>query len=130
MPRRLRLLLALAVVCAARAASAQMPLPAAAPPPDGATLFRNQCGTCHTLDSAEPPRQGPLLKGVVGRKPGIVPGFKYSAGYHQADFVWDAAHLDTYLANPQAMIPGSVMAYRQGNADTRSRIIGYLAEQR
>ena len=108
-------------------ASAQFVPPVSKPSP--AILFRNQCGTCHVLNAADGPRQGPPLAGVVGRKPGSVAGFKYSENYAKADFVWDAAHLDTYLTNPQAMIPGSVMAYRQANPDTRQAIIGYLAEQ-
>ena len=100
-----------------------------APPPNGATLFRGQCGTCHVLEPGETSRQGPHLSAVIGRKPGSVPGFKYSAGYEQADFVWDAAHLDQYLTNPQAMIPGSNMAYRQAKPEVRAAIIAYLESQ-
>jgi cytochrome c len=111
------------------AARAQIPLPSAPAPQDGATLFRNQCATCHTLDPADPPRMGPLLKGVVGRKAGSFPGFKYTAGFAQADWTWDAARLDAWLTNPQAMIPGTIMVFRQANADTRHRIIAYLGEQ-
>ena len=39
------------------------------------------------------------------------------------------AKLDAYLTNPQAAMPGSVMAYRQANPATRAAIIGYLKEQ-
>lgn len=110
-------------------ASAQFQLPAAAPP-TGESLFKTQCGTCHTLNASDPPRQGPLLLGVYGRKAGSVPGFKYSAGLANAGFTWDEQHLDQWLANPQAMIPGSVMLYRQGDAAKRELVIGYLKEQR
>lgn len=103
--------------------------PPAADAPDGAALFRRQCGTCHTLNPADPPRQGPHLRGVVGRMAGGVPGFKYSDGYAKAGFAWDEEHLDPYLANPQAVIPGSVMAYRQANPATRRTIIEYLKDQ-
>lgn len=109
-------------------AHGQMPLPAAAPQ-DGATLFRNQCGTCHSLNPADPPRQGPLLKGVFGRHAGTLPGFKYSAGFAKADWNWDEDHLATWLENPQAMIPGAIMVYRQAKPDIRKTIIGYLKEQ-
>jgi cytochrome c len=111
------------------AVRAQIPIPTAPPPQDGATLFRNQCGTCHTLNPAEPARQGPLLKGVVGRKPGSLPGFQYSAGFAHTTWAWDATHLDQWLTNPQAMIPGAVMLYRQANPDVRRKIIAYLQEQ-
>jgi cytochrome c len=113
----------------AAVARAQIPLPSAPAPQDGATLFRNQCATCHTLDPADPPRMGPLLKGVVGRKAGTMPGFKYTDGFGHADWTWDADRLDSWLTNPQAMIPGTIMVFRQANADTRQRIIAYLKEQ-
>ena len=97
--------------------------------PDGATLFRRQCATCHTLSAADPPRQGPHLAGVVGRPVGSVAGYKYTAGYGTAGFAWDEARLDTYLTNPQAMFPGSTMAYRQANPATRRTIIDFLKDQ-
>lgn len=99
------------------------------PPPNGAALFRGQCGTCHVLEPGVAARQGPHLAGLIGRKPGSVAGFKYSAGYEQAEFVWDAAHLDEYLTNPQALIPGSNMAYRQAKPEVRTAIIDYLERQ-
>jgi cytochrome c len=110
------------------AAWAQMELPAAAPP-NGATLFRNQCATCHTLNASDPQRQGPTLAGVWGRKAGSVPGFHYSAGFANADWNWDEAHLDPYLANPQAVIPGAVMPYKQADAARRHAIIEFLKGQ-
>lgn len=111
----------------AKAACAQMPLPAAKPP-DGATLFKQQCGTCHATNSAEPKRQGPPLGGVVGRPAGKASDFRYSAGFEKAEFVWDDAKLDAWLANPQEIIPGAAMAYRQPKPETRAAIIAYLKE--
>lgn len=108
---------------------AQLPLPTAAKP-TGADLFMQQCATCHSLNPADPPRQGPLLAGVYGRKPGSVAGFHYSPGYAKADFVWDDAHLDPYLTNPQAIIPDSIMLYKQRNSDIREAIIAFLKDQK
>ena len=108
-------------------ASAQIPLPTAAPP-DGATLFKQQCATCHTTNLFDPVRQGPPLFKIVGRPAGKVDGFHYSAGFARADFVWDDARLDAWLTNPQEIIPGAVMAYRQSKPETRAAIIGYLKE--
>jgi len=119
-----------AVCCGALAATmaaAQMPLPAATPP-DGAALFKQQCATCHTIDPAEPIRQGPPLAKVLGRAAGKVDGFHYSPGLAKADFVWDEAKLDTWLTNPQAVIPDAFMAYRQARPETRAAIIAYLKE--
>jgi cytochrome c len=112
---------------AATTAAAQMPLPAAKPP-DGAALFKQQCATCHTTNMSDPARQGPTLFKIVGRPAGKADGFHYSSGFATADFVWDDARLDAYLANPQATVPGSIMAYRQPKAETRAAIIAYLKE--
>jgi cytochrome c len=114
----------LLVVATARA---QMPLPEAKPP-DGATLFKQQCATCHTTNLSDAVRQGPSLFGIVGKSAGKTDGFRYSAGFTNAEFVWDDAKLDAYLANPQAIVPGSNMAYRQPKAETRTAIIAYLKE--
>jgi cytochrome c len=112
---------------AATMAEAQMPLPAPKPP-DGATLFKQQCGTCHATTLTEAARQGPSLFKVVGRRAGSVEGFHYSAGFAKADFIWDEARLDAWITDPQAMIAGTVMAYRQPKAEVRSAIIVYLKE--
>ncbi|MBB4363888.1 cytochrome c [Bradyrhizobium sp. CIR48] len=117
-----------AMVLVVRVADAQMPLPAAKPP-DGATLFKQQCAACHTTNLSEPVRQGPPLLKVVGRLAGKVEGFRYSQGLANADFTWDEARLDAWLTNPQAVIPGVVMAYRQGKPETRAAIIAYLKGQ-
>jgi cytochrome c len=108
-------------------AVAQMPLPAARPP-DGTTLFKQQCATCHTTSLSDPVRQGPNLFRIIGRPAGKADGFRYSAGFADANFVWDDTRLDAYLTNPQATVPGSIMAYRQPRAETRAAIIAYLKE--
>lgn len=95
--------------------------------PDGAKLFGRQCGTCHSLVPGEV-RQGPNLAGVYGRHAGTLPDYKYSAGFAAADWSWDAEHLDPYLTNPQAVIEGGVMGYRQANPAIRSAIIDYLKD--
>jgi cytochrome c len=114
-------------VCIATMADAQMPLPAPKPL-DGATLFKQQCGTCHATSASEPDRQGPQLSKIVGRRAGSVEGFRYSAGFLKADFVWDEARLDAWITDPQALIPGAVMAYRQSKPEVRTAIVAYLKE--
>ena len=119
--------LCIALIFVARIADAQITLPAAKPP-DGATLFKQQCAVCHTTNLSDPVRQGPPLVKIVGRPAGKIEGFHYSQGLANADFVWDEARLDAWLTNPQAVIPGVVMAYRQGKPETRAAIIAYLKE--
>jgi cytochrome c len=114
-------------VLVARIAIAQIPLPAPKPP-DGATLFKQQCATCHTNSLTDPVRQGPSLFSIVGRRAGTVEGFHYSAAFAKADFVWDEGKIDAWITNPQEMIPGTVMAYRQAKPEVRAAIIAYLKE--
>jgi cytochrome c len=106
-------------------ASAQMPLPEAKPP-DGAALFKQQCATCHSTNLSDAPRQGPTLVRIVGRQAGKVEGFHYSPGLAQGGFSWDESRLDAWLSDPQAVIPGAIMTYRQTRAETRAAIITYL----
>jgi cytochrome c len=109
-------------------AQAQFAVPDTAAP-DGAALFKRQCATCHTLNASEPTRQGPILTGVYGRKVGSVQGYHYTPGYQTSNLVWNEENLDKYLTNPQAMLPGSTMVYRQSNSEIRHKIIDFLKDQ-
>jgi cytochrome c len=112
-------------ISAVGVASAQISLPAAKPP-DGAALFKQQCATCHTTNLSDAARQGPPLVDIIGRPAGKFEGFHYSPGLARADFAWDEGKLDAWLANPQAVVPGAIMMYRQAKAETRAAIIAYL----
>ncbi len=109
------------------AAGAQMAIPAAKLP-SGEELFKRQCSTCHTVNASDPQRQGPTLAGVFGRKAGTVGGFHYSGGFAKVDWSWDEAHLDPWLTNPQGVIPGAIMPYRQAKPEVRAAIIAYLKD--
>jgi cytochrome c len=114
-------------VSAVEIAQAQLPLPAVKPP-DGSSLFKQQCASCHTTRLSDPPRQGPTLVDIVGRPAGKVEGFRYSPGFATADFVWDENKLDAWLTNPQALIAGAIMPYRQPRAEIRGALIAYMKE--
>jgi cytochrome c len=88
-----------------------------------ADVFANQCGICHTMSAKDPMLQGPNLGDVYGRKVGAVKGFAYSPDYTKANFVWDSAHLDAYLANPAAVLADSyIMAMPHMNLATATAI--------
>jgi cytochrome c len=128
--RRATLRIGLAFCAAALAvdgAAAQL-TPPPAKPPDGATLFKQQCATCHTTNASDPSRQGPTLFNIVGREAGTAEGFRYSAAFANAKFKWDEAKLDAWLADPQAMIPGAIMPYKQAKLELRMAIVSYLKE--
>jgi len=93
---------------------------------DGEALFKKQCQACHTLSAEEPRRQGPALNGIIGRTAGKADGFPYSAGLKQADWAWDEARLDDWLANPKSVFADTYMIYKQDDADVRRQIISFL----
>ncbi len=93
----------------------------------GAKLYKKHCKVCHTLGKGEPARQGPNLWGVVGRPAGSVLGFKYSKAIKAADITWTREHLDAWLTDPKALIPGSVVLYKQKDPEIRQKIIAFVA---
>ena len=90
----------------------------------GKAVF-SQCTACHSTDGSN--GTGPSLQGIAGRKAGSFPGFRYSRAMKNAGRNWDAASLDTYIANPQAAVPGNLMPF-SGVADAKQRadLIAYL----
>jgi cytochrome c len=92
----------------------------------GRTVFA-QCRSCHTIANGGANMVGPNLHGVVGRHIGSAPNFNYSPPVKAADFNWDAEHLDRWIANPQAMIPGTRMGFAGVRDATQRRdVIAYL----
>lgn len=67
------------------------------------------CLACH--EPSLPTKTGPDLRGVLGRKSGTVPGFRYSRAMKNARIVWDEVTLDAYLSEPQEMMPGNAMPF-------------------
>lgn len=95
----------------------------------GEATFR-QCAACHAVGASAKNKIGPVLNGVIGRKPGIYEGFKYSPAmieYGQAH-VWDVATLDTYLEAPRKVVTGTKMAFAGlRKPEDRANVIAYLA---
>jgi cytochrome c len=102
--------------------------PPASKPPDGAVLFKQQCALCHTTNASDSPRLGPTLFNIVGREAGTAEGFRYSPGFAGAKFKWDEQKLEQWLTDPQVMIPGAIMPYKQAKPELRTAIVSYLKE--
>jgi len=96
--------------------------------PAAEAQFKKSCGTCHVAVAEAAPRQGPNLFQVVDRSAGGVAGFKYSAAFvaGKSGIIWDAATLDRWIADPQSVIPGAIMPYKQADETKRRLIIDYL----
>ena len=91
----------------------------------GKAVFE-QCAACHSLDGTGD-YDGPTLKGIIGRRAGSLEDYRYSAAMKRSDVTWDAATLDTYVADPQAFIPGNRMAFAGITEQAqRDDLIAYL----
>jgi cytochrome c2 len=100
---------------------------AAANPKRGQLLFM-VCKACHDLEpGVQPPKAGPALNGIFGRKAGTEPGFKYTDAMAKSGVVWTPQTLDTFLKQPGAMVPGNGMAFPGvANDADRASLIVYL----
>jgi cytochrome c len=97
---------------------------------EGEKVFKKYCTACHTVEAGKN-KVGPSLAGVVGRKAGSVPGFKYSDANEKSGVVWDEKTLDEYLTNPRKFIPGTKMLFAGiKKEDERKAVISYLAEHK
>ena len=93
----------------------------------GQLIFNNACRTCHTIREGDN-RLGPNLYRIVGRKAGSLQNYGYSSAMKGADFVWDEAKLDRFIANPEQTVPGNNMKPFSGlaSADDRDKVIAFL----
>lgn len=103
---------------------------ARADPVRGERVFQ-RCYACHSVVAGEDKLPGPNLHGVLGRRAGTLPGFRFSSAMTDAGatrgLVWTRATLDAFLADPQAVIPGTEMVVPGlSGADDRRDVIDYL----
>jgi len=87
------------------------------------------CVACHSLE----PNQhmtGPSLAGIFGRTSGTIEGFtRYSPAIKLADIIWNLETLDSWLENPQKLIPNNRMPFN-GIRDKQARtdLIAFLKD--
>lgn len=90
-----------------------------------------KCKACHVAEE-DKNKIGPSLKGVIGRKAGTHPDFKYSTPMVDAGkggLVWDEATLTKYLHDPKAMVKGTKMAFPGLKKDEDiANVIAYLKQ--
>ncbi len=89
-----------------------------------------QCRACHSLKAGEAHKIGPNLYDFFGRKAGQAPGYKYSEVVANADIIWTAETVDSWLARPSDFLPGNRMIFVgvQDKQD-RANLIAFLLEQ-
>lgn len=92
----------------------------------GARLF-GQCVACHSIAPGEH-LTGPSLAHLWQRKAASAEGFlRYSEALKKSGLSWRAATLDPWLANPEALVPGTTMTFPGiKSATQRQDVVAYL----
>ena len=85
-----------------------------------------ECAACHKIAPGED-NVGPSLHGVFGRKAGTLTDFRYSPALKRSGITWTPQTLDTFLADPQKVVPANRMPYAGlSEASDRADLIAYL----
>ncbi len=98
----------------------------------GERVFQ-RCYACHSVVAGEDNLPGPNLRGLLGRRARMLPGFEFSPAMLEAGtargLVWTRETLDAFLADPQRVVPGTAMG-TPGLPDPGDRrdVIDYLAQ--
>jgi cytochrome c len=84
------------------------------------------CAACHKLEAGAN-NVGPSLHGIFTRKAGELADFRYSPAMKRSGITWSPQTLDTFLADPQAVVPANRMPYAGiTDAGDRADLIAYL----
>jgi cytochrome c len=86
-----------------------------------------KCAACHTFNKGGKNLVGPNLWAVVGRAKASEAGFSYSAALKGKGGNWTVQDINTFIANPMGMMPGTKMTFPGlPRASERADIIAYL----
>jgi cytochrome c len=94
----------------------------------GAQAYRI-CAACHSLQPGVQ-LSGPSLAGRWGKEAGTIGDFgRYTEALKKSGIVWEENSLDGWIADPQAMLPGTTMTFRGvPDEETRKNLIAFLRE--
>ena len=93
----------------------------------GAEVFK-ACAVCHTLTPDGENRAGPSLHGVMGRRIGTVPGYRYSPGFSAHDITWSRETVARlFELGPSTYTPGTKMPEQiVGSAEDRAALVEFI----
>jgi cytochrome c len=84
------------------------------------------CAACHRLEAGAN-NVGPSLHGIFARKAGELSDFRYSPAIKRSGIAWTPETLDTFITDPQAVVPGNRMPYAgMVSPGDRADLIAYL----
>ena len=89
----------------------------------GLVLYQARCTACHAVDSNN---IGPAHRGVVGRRVGSLPGYKYSEELARSRLRWTPQTLNVWLEDPEELVAGQRMGFQVDDLQERADLISYL----
>jgi cytochrome c len=96
-------------------------------PVRGEARFQD-CAACHRLEAGVN-NVGPSLHDIFTRKAGELADFRYSSAMKRSGIVWTPETLNTFISDPQALVPANRMPYAgMANASDRADLIAYLSK--
>ena len=85
-----------------------------------------ECASCHSVAAGQN-GVGPSLHEVFGRKAASLDDFRYSPAMRRSGIVWTPQTLETFIADPQKLVPANRMPYAGlTDAGERADLIAYL----
>ena len=95
---------------------------------EGAKVFK-KCAACHSIKEGGANKIGPALWGVLGRRAGSFPDYKYSKAMAAYDKNWSFEEMNGFLIKPKDWIKGTKMSFAGlKNAKDRAAVILYMNE--
>ena len=89
----------------------------------------NKCRPCHDVGPDAKIKLGPPLNGIGGRMAASFAGFNYSDGMKSSGITWDKAKFLQWITGPQAMVPGTRMAFAGVQDDAeRQNLWAYVSQ--
>lgn len=94
----------------------------------GKKVFK-KCKACHSLEVGKN-KIGPSLAGVIGRAAGTAEGYKkFSKALKESGITWDEESLNTFIADPKKLVPGTKMRIKVKKEGDRENLIAYLKQE-
>ena len=94
----------------------------------GEKVFQ-KCMQCHHIGLGATNFYGPVLNGLIGRKAGTVPNYKYSEATENSGIVWTQETLSSYLKQPKHDVPGTKMTFPGLQSQTDiDNVIAYISQ--
>ena len=95
---------------------------------EGAKVFL-KCAACHSISEGGANKIGPALWGVIGRKAGSVPDYKYSKAMAAHSKNWSFEEMNGFLIKPKDWIKGTKMSFAGlKKANERAAVILFMNE--